>query len=294
MSHTSTQTSSRRIYAIIISALCAVSFICGAITLGILLSRGGHYFHGGAYVALAVTLALTSAASAVTAFVLRRSIPATQASFGGHLGSISMHTLCIAGILLFGIYHIVRGVMLIPSALPAGICLLLSGALAVLGFRFSMHSMRRDELAVVISGTGLSMSCLFYALYLYFDASTPKNAGMKHLLILTFLLLALFFLSEIRRVLEKKQSLFYMITNALALQLTAALSVAPVAMTIAGHAPLTGDVFTYLFVIVSFLYIIIWSVLPHFLFFGEATPPAEAVSDMNDLPATDTTGDDAL
>ncbi len=294
----------RALYALLSTILHLTSLWGGSLLLCVLLAEGGYYFHGGCVVALSVLLVLTITTSFVLSVVWRRHIPLTGAVFHGHIGSLFMHAIFSLGCILFGGWQIGFGIRLFVVSdvsaltLPAGLCLILCGIFALCGHRFSVRSLGSAPLWSVLSGTALSLSCVLFSLSLYFDASSPKNASMKHLLIFTFLLLSLFFLSEVRRTLGKKENILYRIVAVAAGHMTAALSVTPLVMTLFGQRPPVGNAPAYLLLTISFLYIYVWRIAPHFPRRAVSaatsetcdtqTPAAEESSSAD----TDTQGDD--
>ncbi len=275
----------RKRYALFSMLVTFVSLIGGSILLPILVGGGALYFHGGAAIALAVLLGLATVASFLLSFLYRDVAPASHAVFRGHLSALLFHIGFMAILCAFGGYHIVTGILTVRNSALSGICLILSGLFALGGLRFSMHSIGKNALRTVLSGTSLTLACLFYAFYLYFDNTSPKNASMKQLLILVFLFLALFFLSEIRRILGKAHGIFYRLVITVTLQLCAAMSVAPLVLQILGRGPGVGDICAYLLITLMFLYTFAWSIAPHFWLSGKDTEfppfvPAEPGSDV--------------
>lgn len=90
------------------------------------------------------------------------------------------------------VIHDHRG-MLVTAVLTA--LLFLVGAV---GFLLPVFAPRRYPAAEVILHLPLPLGCAVFALYLYFDKSTPRNATPKLCVSLAFLLLALLLLLRIR------------------------------------------------------------------------------------------------
>ncbi len=280
----------RKRYAFFAMLSAFVGFIGGGCLLAILLSNNSYYFRDGAAVALTILMFSVTTASFVLSLVYRRTAPASNAVFRGHLTALVFHVCFMVTTCIFGGYHIVMGILAVRNTLLPGICLIFSGVFALAGLRFSVHSMKKDVLRVVLSGTSLSLSCLFYTFYLYFDSATPKNTSMKQLLVLASLALALFFLSEIRRVLGKKSGVFYHFIIAAALQLCGILTVTPLVMKTQGYSYIAGDIPTYIFFLLLFFYIFIWTIVPHFWLSGQETEFPAPVS-MTSNSVSDTTSD---
>lgn len=90
------------------------------------------------------------------------------------------------------VIHDHRG-MLVTAVLTA--LLFLAGAVGLL---LPVFAPRRYPAAEVILHLPLPLGCAVFALYLYFDKSTPRNATLKLCVSLAFLLLALLLLLRIR------------------------------------------------------------------------------------------------
>ncbi len=252
--------------ALLLAALYAASFIGGVFLLfSIHINRDTSplYFKGGLYVVFLILVTLSAFTSVLVAFVHRATPAPARLLPGGHFSAICIHSIFFLVTFCVGVYHIVTGILLSSAFSLAGICLIFAGVLALPGSLFSLFGAENGHapLPAMLTGLSLVFSCALYALHLNFDTETPKNASMKLLLILVYLFLTLFYLSEIRRILGKKDVVLYRIASILAGHLAAASMLLPLG-TLSTQVPLIGGIGAYLFCGVSFLYIIIWTILP--------------------------------
>lgn len=187
--------------------LSCLASVLGTVFYVVSFSGGALYPHGAAYVLL---WAVPCATFAVITLLLKADGKLTLVLPEKTESTPSLRVMggC-AGLaaLLFGGY-LIGCALRAPAGTPAQkvFLALLSGIFAIGGAAFLFFSplaasshMTRDGL----TGMSLLLSLLFYPLYLYFDTSLPKNAPVKLLLLVAYLLAMLCVLSETRAALGK-------------------------------------------------------------------------------------------
>ncbi len=187
--------------------LSCLASVLGVVFYAVSFAGGALYPHGAAYVLL---WAVPCAAFAVITLLLKTDGTLTLVLQEKTDSSPSLRVIgsfAALAALLFGGYLIGCALRApdgasVRTVLPA----FLSGILAIGGAAFLPFSpltassrMTRDG----FTGISLLLSFLFYPLYLYFDTSLPKNAPVKLLLLVAYLLAMLCVLSETRAALGK-------------------------------------------------------------------------------------------
>ncbi len=264
---------SPRVTAFLHTALLSISLIAGTLLLVTSMQNAsGNYLSGGAFIALCIIIAVTATASCVVSLLAnkRNEIGSDEGNDPGHAGAFLLGILFVVmSCVLFGI-NIAYAIQY-PHVLTARLTLIAASVFLLFGGLFPLFALGKKPNPVggCLTGISLTLACLFFPLHLYFDTLAPKNASLKLLLSLALLFAALFFLSEVRRILGRNIPVFYRIARPIAAHLAAMLAVAPIAFAFAVKAPPIGGYVPYLFLCLFFLYIIIGILLPD-LGFGDA------------------------
>jgi hypothetical protein len=222
---------------------------------------GAYYFRGGTYTALCVVtlVLLLLIPSSIFLCLPRGSAPRLPLAAPLSLRIFSPFASVVA--VAFGVCHFGLGIRLIAAQEnQCGIFALLTGIFACFGALYLLSALlprdctcSRDALA----GMSLLFSFLTYAMYLYFDGSTPKNDTQKQFLSLAFLILVLYLLSDVRLVLGRGIPRLYHITALWAAPLCGALSIGGLlSALILRCAPALGYT-PLLLLLIFFLYIYI-------------------------------------
>ncbi len=258
-------------HPMIITLTSLVGGLIAAVLLTIAFGKtAADYMNGGVMTAFWILIALIP----IVTFVLSVLFPAPRISADRLLVNTAERAASIpltAGILLFSAYNLYSGIaMLVKPVTPDGklggyalscsVCLLLAGlfSLAAVGYPLvAAITGKRHPVVSCLTGIAFALSLLFYALYLYFDVTAPKNATLKLILSLAILFCAVFLLADVRRILGRKVPHFYTACIHAAGALACAVSLGGILHMIIGGETLLGWIPPYVLLLVLFLYIYI-------------------------------------
>ena len=225
-------------------------------------TQGGMYFHGWANVLLWCCIGAGFILSLFLGMRARNQMD--NLSFATAWPLAFKVFSVVGGILffLFGILHLINGLELSIHAKSAtlfpisyiGLGFLFMAGSVYCGLSPLPNSTRQARDALF--GMAIPLACIIRVLQLYFEVSSPRNSSVKLLLSLTYLLLALFFISDIRTTLGRTSVGYHFTIAPFAAMVSGGVALGEwISSLAAGTAPIHGWA-DLLFLAISFLLII--------------------------------------